>query len=68
MTNAMAEIERASLIVRIERVLGHEPRTRAEIAFAVGYAGHDLSMAQALALLVNDGHAIRTPAGWRAPH
>jgi hypothetical protein len=65
---AMPEMERTPLIARIERVLGHEPRTRAEIALAVGYAGHDLSMAQALALLVSDGHAIRTPAGWRAPY
>ncbi len=67
-THAMPGMERAPLTVRIERVLGHEPRTRAEIALAVGYAGHDLSMGHALALLVSDGHAIRTPAGWRAPH
>ena len=63
----MAEIERTSLTARIQRVLGHEPRTRDEIALAVGYAGHDVSMGQALALLVSDGLAIRTPAGWRAP-
>jgi hypothetical protein len=53
---------------RIERVLGHEPRTRDEIAFAVGYAGHDIPIGQALAQLVSNGHAIKTPAGWQAPH
>jgi hypothetical protein len=47
-------------------VLGHEPRTRTEIALAVGYAGHDIPMGHALERLVSDGHAIRTPAGWRA--
>ena len=62
----MAEIERTPLTTRIARVLGHEPRTRDEIALAVGYAGHDVPMGQALALLVSDGQAIRTPAGWRA--
>jgi hypothetical protein len=51
---------------RIERVLGHEPRTRDEIALAVGYAGHDIPMGHALARLVSDGQATRTPAGWRA--
>jgi len=55
------------LVGRIERVLGHEPRTRDEIALAVGYAGHDVPIAQALARLVSEGQAIRTPAGWRAP-
>ena len=64
----MPQTERTPLTVRIERVLGHEPRTRAEIAVAVGYSRHDISMGQALALLENDGQAIRTPAGWRAPH
>jgi hypothetical protein len=34
---------------------------------AVGYAGHDVPMRQALAQVVSDGHAIHTPAGWRAP-
>jgi len=62
----MAETQRTPLTARIERVLGHEPRTRDEIALAVGYAGHDVPMGHALALLVSDGHAIRTPAGWRA--
>jgi hypothetical protein len=66
--NAMPETEHTQLTARIERVLGHEPRTRAEIALAVGYAGHDVSMKQALAVLVSDGQAIRTPAGWRAAH
>lgn len=56
------------LTARIARVLGHEPRTREEIAHAVGYSRHDISMGQALALLVSDGQAIRTPSGWRAPH
>ena len=60
-------MERMPLTGRIERVLGHEPRTRDEIALAVGYAGHDVSMGQALAQLVGEGQAIRTPAGWRAP-
>ena len=64
----MAAMERTSLTARIERVLGHEPRTRAEIALAVGYAGHDVPMSHALERLVSDGHAIRTPAGWRAAH
>ena len=64
----MPEMERTPLIGRIERVLGHEPRRRDEIALAVGYAGRDVSMRQALAQLVSDGQAIRTPAGWRAPH
>jgi hypothetical protein len=64
----MPEMERTPLIGRIERVLGHEPRTRDEIALAVGYAGRDVSTRQALAQLVSDGQAIRTPAGWRAPH
>jgi hypothetical protein len=62
----MSEIQRMPLTRRIERVLGHEPRTREEIALAVGYAGHELSMGQALALLVSDGQAVRTPSGWRA--
>jgi hypothetical protein len=53
---------------RIERVLGHEPRTRDEIAFAVGYVGHDVPIGQALAQLVSNGQAIRTPAGWQASH
>ncbi|HEY1775134.1 MAG TPA: hypothetical protein VGG41_03140 [Solirubrobacteraceae bacterium] len=56
------------LTARIQRVLGHEPRTRTEIALAVGYAGHEVSasMGQALERLVSDGQAVRTPAGWRA--
>jgi hypothetical protein len=62
----MSAIERKPLTARIERVLGHEPRTRAEIALAVGYAGHDGAMSHALERLVSDGQAIRTPAGWRA--
>jgi hypothetical protein len=61
-------MESTRLTTRIERVLGHEPRTRAEIALAVGYAGHDVSMSHALARLVSDGQAIRTPAGWRAAY
>ena len=61
------ERTRTPLTVRIARVLGHEPRTRAEIAVAVGYYGHDVSMGQALAVLESDGQAIRTPSGWRAP-
>ena len=60
-------MERVPLTDRIERVLGHAPRTRDEIAVAVGYAGHDVTMKRALAQLVGDGQAIRTPAGWRAP-
>ena len=52
---------------RIEHVLGHEPRTRDEIALAVGYAGHDVPIGQALAQLVSGGQAVRTPAGWHAP-
>jgi len=62
----MAQTDHTPLAARIERVLGHEPRTRAEIALAVGYAGHDVPMSHALARLVSDGQAIRTPAGWRA--
>lgn len=54
-----------SLTGRIEHVLGHSPRTRDEIALAVGYAGHDVPIGQALAQLVSDGQAIRTPAGWQ---
>jgi hypothetical protein len=64
----MSEMERTPLTARIERVLGHEPRTRAEIALAVGYAGQDVPISHALALLVSDGQAIRTAAGWRAAH
>jgi hypothetical protein len=60
-------MERIPLSDRIEHLLGHEPRTRDEIAFAVGYTGHDVSMTEALAHLVGNGLAIRTPAGWRAP-
>jgi hypothetical protein len=63
----MPGTERMPLTTRIERVLGHEPRTREEIANAVGYGGNDLPMGQALALLVSDGQAIRTPSGWRSP-
>ncbi len=62
----MAQTERTPLAERIERVLGHAPRTRDEIAVAVGYAGHEVSMRQALAQVVRDGHAVQTPAGWRA--
>ena len=62
----MAELERTPLTARIERVLGHEPRTRAEIAHAVGYGGCDVPMGDALERLVSDGRAVRTPAGWRA--
>jgi hypothetical protein len=59
-------MERTPLTDRIQRVLGHEPRTRDEIALAVGYAGHDVTMTTALEQLVGDGQAIRTPAGWRS--
>lgn len=61
----MAPTEHKPLTAQIQRVLGHAPRTRVEIALAVGYAGHDASMRQALELLVAEGRAIRTPAGWR---
>ena len=57
----------APLTGRIERVLGHEPRTREEVALAVGYAGHDVPLGQALAQLVSNGQAVHTPAGWLAP-
>jgi len=60
--------QRATLTGRIEHVLGHSPCTRQEIAVAVGYAGHDVLIAQALAQLVREGHAKRTPTGWQAPH
>ena len=62
----MPDTERTPLTTRIERVLGHEPRTRDEIALAVGFCGHDVPMGRALAMLVSDGQAIRTPSGWRA--
>lgn len=58
--------QHATLTGRIEHVLGHSPRTRHEIAVAVGYAGHDVLIAQALAQLVREGHAKRTPTGWQA--
>ena len=57
----------ATLTGRIEHVLGHSPRTRHEIAAAVGYVGHDVLIAQALAQLVREGHAKRTPTGWESP-
>jgi hypothetical protein len=59
--------QHATLSGRIEHVLGHSPRTRQEIAVAVGYAGHDVLIAQALAQLVREGHAKRTPTGWQSP-
>ena len=59
--------QHARLTGRIEHVLGHSPRTRQEIAVAVGYAGHDVLIAQALAQLVREGHAKRTPTGWQSP-
>jgi hypothetical protein len=49
---------------RIEHVLGHEPRTRQEIAGAARYDGHGQVLSDALAELVAAGHAVRTPAGW----
>jgi hypothetical protein len=52
---------------RIEHVLGHEPRTRQEIAVSAGYDGHGQVLSDALAELVAAGHAVRTPAGWQAP-
>jgi hypothetical protein len=63
----MPNNERVSLAGRIERVLGHEPRTRDEIALAVGYIGREVSIRQALDEVVSNGRAIQTPAGWRAP-
>jgi starvation-inducible outer membrane lipoprotein len=59
--------EHATLTGRIEHVLGDSARTRQEIAVAVGYAGHDVLIAQALAQLVREGHAKRTPTGWQSP-
>ena len=60
-------IRHATLTGRIETVLGDAPRTRQEIAVAVGYGGHDVLIAQALAQLVREGHARRTPTGWQSP-
>jgi len=60
-------IRHATLTGRIETVLGDAPRTRQEIAAAVGYAGHDVLIAQALAQLVREGHARRAPTGWQSP-
>jgi hypothetical protein len=59
--------QHATLTGRIEHALGHSPRTRHEIAVAVGYAGHDVLIAQALAQLVREGHAKRAPTGWQSP-
>ena len=55
----------ALLTGRIEHVLGHEPRTRQEIAGAAAYDGHGQVLSDALAQLVSDGQGVRTPAGWR---
>jgi hypothetical protein len=57
---------RTPLTGRICDVLGHEPRTRQEIALAAGYDGHGQVLSDALAQLVTSGHVVRTPAGWQA--
>jgi hypothetical protein len=57
---------RTPLTGRICDVLGHEPRTRQEIALAAGYDGHGQVLSEALAQLVTSGHVVRTPAGWQA--
>ena len=61
---------RTPLTGRICHVLGHEPRTRQEIALAAGYDGHGQVLSEALAQLVASGQVVRTPAGWQAslPH
>ena len=62
----MEHVQYAPLLTgRIEHVLGHEPRTRHEIAVAAAYDGHGQVLSDALAQLVSDGQAVRTPAGWR---
>jgi hypothetical protein len=62
----MEHVQYAPLLTgRIEQVLGHEPRTRQEIAVAVAYDGRGQVLSAALAKLVSDGQAVRTPAGWR---
>jgi hypothetical protein len=62
----MEHVQYAPLLTgRIEHVLGHEPRTRQEIAVAVAYDGRAQVLSDALAKLVSDGQAVRTPAGWR---
>jgi hypothetical protein len=60
------EIRRTPLTGRICHVLGHEPRTRQEIALAAGYDGHGQVLSEALAQLVASGQVVRTPAGWHA--
>jgi hypothetical protein len=52
---AMPRTQHPPLTGRIERVLGHAPRTGDEIALAVGYTGHDVPIGQALAQLVSEG-------------
>jgi hypothetical protein len=62
----MEHVQYAPLLTgRIEHVLGHEPRTRQEIAVAAAYDGCGQVLSDALAKLVSDGQAVRTPAGWR---
>ena len=58
--------QRTPLTGRICHVLGHEPRTRQEIALAAGYDGHGQVLSAALAQLVASGQVVRTPAGWHA--
>jgi hypothetical protein len=58
--------QRTPLTGRICHVLGHEPRTRQEIALAAGYDGHGQVLSDALAELVASGAVVRTPAGWHA--
>ena len=58
--------QRTPLTGRICHVLGHEPRTRQEIALAAGYDGHGQVLSEALAQLVASGEVVRTPAGWHA--
>ena len=58
--------QRTPLTGRICHVLGHEPRTRQEIALAAAYDGHGQVLSEALAQLVASGEVVRTPAGWHA--